>query len=932
MEKHNSCVNSLAIIEYIREKKPERLGELFEDLDLEKEGIRDPKSFLSDPNNWISSSLLIRLYDKAKKILNDAGAAYSIGYNSVLKKRLGYIQKIILFAVGNPARALKDLKRMNAHFNKTKEIELVNVTREGAEVRLLWSKDIPLTRDFCLMNKGIYQAVPGIWGLPPARLTETKCFFEGDDYCEYHLQWEGRSWIRDLFRHVCPPRSVVDATILELEKDKEVLRERYNQIHHLNLDLQHKVEQLTTLQETSTAVLSTLKLEELLDLILTRLLAVAQLDRAGIFLLDENSENLVFIHAVGLEPSLLAYFKGYQIPLKKVDNIIARTARENKPIIVRDVDRMPLNPENPLLLKLNPKAFILVPMTVRGRVVGIMMGDNRGDGRLVADLDGNFLTSFANHIAMALENATLYQKLRESERKYREIVENVSEGIWVLDGDGTVVFSNRRLGEMLGYEDLIGVNVYKLVEADGGRQMLVRVLMDNMKGKTAKEEVLLKGKGGEAISALISSVPIMKGNQYSGCLSMVTDLTEKKRIESRLLQAQKLESVGTMAGGIAHDFNNILTGILGYAALLKQKIDGSSDSGRYVEIIERSGLRASELVRKLLTFSRGSEKEGIVGVAAVGETVGETMELVHGSLPKNINVDISIKDDLPLIGCDPTQLQQVILNICLNARDAMPDGGSLSVMAEETDYAAMRAARPCIEASPGRYVLISISDTGTGILPENRERIFDPFFTTKEVGKGSGLGLAVVYGVVKGCGGCIRLESEVGKGTTFKLYFPVATSPGEQAEETSQVQTVSGSESILVVDDEEIVKNLAKEVLSLHGYRVMAARDGLEAVDLYRAFGKDIGLVLLDLVMPGLSGLETYKKLKAIDPEVRVLFCSGEDPGHSAAEEVRALGLPLVRKPFQLDALAKKVRDVLDAGMDPPHLEGADRAARSLEG
>ena len=910
MDKHTSCINSLAIIQYVGEKGPGKLAELFKDLGPEMEGVPDPKAFLSDPNNWISSSLMILLYERAKKILGDDEAAYKIGFNSVLKQHLGYIQKIIIYAFGNPAKGIRHTQRVNDHFNKTKRIELLSSSQNDAVIRLIWSKDMPLSRDLCSFNKGVYEAIPTIWGLPPARLEETKCFFKGDEYCEYHLQWETRNRVKDFYHTIFTPWKISQESIKELDRDKEILREKYNQIHQLNQDLQRKVDQLTTLQESSAAILSTLKLEELLDLILKRLLEVAHLDRAGIFLFDENKNSLILIHAVGVEPNTFTDLKGYQIPLDKKDNIIARTAREKKSVLIKNVEKIFLNPQNPLLLRLKPKAFVLVPMIVRGRLVGIMLGDNQNDRNFVTEIDKNFLTSFANQIAMALENANLYRKLEDSERKYREIVENVNEGIWILDGNGTIRFSNCHLREMLGYEDLVDHNVYSLVNEEG-KKVLLRVLMENMGGRTAKEEIVLQRKSGDPVSVLVSSVPIMTEDQYSGCLAMLTDLTDKKRIESRLLQAQKLESIGTMAGGIAHDFNNILTGILGYINLLKLKTRKDSDIGRYADIIERSSLRAADLVTKLLAFSRDSQP-GQSLVSAVNEIVQETLEFMKSSLPENIETGFSLQEDIPLISCDPTQVQQAILNICLNALDAMPDGGRLFVATSEVEYKEVRARCLDFIAHSGRYVCISISDTGIGIDPEVRDRIFDPFFTTKEVGKGSGLGLAMAYGIVKSSEGCIHVESGNGQGTTFELFFPVSESVTEPAKESSRNQALSGSETILVVDDEEIVRDLTLEVLSAHGYNVLLAQDGLEAIHVYKAFEHTIDLVLLDMIMPQMGGKEAYEKLKEINPDIKVLFCSGHGSDHKVCEELKKSGLPYSRKPFKIYDLARKVRQVLN--------------------
>ena len=910
MEKHNSCINSLAVIQYVEERKPGKLAELFKDLGPEMAGVSDPKAFLSDPNNWVSSSLMIQLYKRVRRILGDEDAAYKIGFNSVLNQHLGYIQRIIIYAFGNPAKAIRHTQRVNDHFNRTKRIELLSSSRNNAVIRLIWSKDMPLSRDCCLMNKGIYKAIPVIWGLPPSHLEETKCFFKGDEYCEYHLQWETRNRVKNFYHTIFTPWKISQDSIKELEKDKEILREKYNQIHQLNQDLQRKVDQLTTLQECSAAILSTLKLERLLDLILKRLLEVAHLDRAGIFLFDKDKNSLILIHAVGMEPDTFTDLKGYQISLDKKDNIIARTAREKRSVLVKDVEKMFLNPQNPLLLRLKPKAFVLVPMIVRGRLIGIMLGDNQSDRNFVTEIDKDFLTSFANQIAMALENANLYGKLEDSERKYREIVENVNEGIWILDGNGTIRFANCHLGEMLGYEDLVDHSVYSLVNEEG-KKVLLRVLMENMGGRTAKEEIVLQRKSGDPASVLISSVPIMTNDQYSGCLAMLTDLTDKKRIESRLLQAQKLESIGTMAGGIAHDFNNILTGILGYINLLKLKTGKDSDIGRYADIIERSSLRAADLVTKLLAFSRDS-RPGRSLVSAVNEIVQETLEFMKSSLPENIETGFSLQEDLPLISCDPTQVQQAILNICLNALDAMPDGGRLLVATSEVEYKEVRVRCPDFIAHPGRYVCISISDTGIGIEPEVMDRIFDPFFTTKEVGKGSGLGLAMAYGIVKSSEGCIYVESGDGQGTTFELFFPVTESVPELAKEPLKNQALSGSETILVVDDEKIIRDLTLEVLSAHGYNVLLAQDGLEAIHVYKAFGHNIDLVLLDMIMPRMGGKEAYEKLKEINPDIKVLFCSGHGSDHKVCEELKKIGVPYSRKPFKIYDLARKVRQVLN--------------------
>ncbi len=912
MEKHNSCINSKAIIQYIETEAPDKLSELLDELGPETNAIENKQEFLTNPNNWISSDLLIKLFDRAKTILNDPDAAFKIGYNSILRRHLGYIQKIIIYAFGNPQRVMARIQKINDHFNKTKRIELVESTSTSSIVRLHWQNGISLSKDFCLYNKGIYQAVPEIWGLPSAKLEETSCFFKGDPYCEYHISWKRPHKIKTILFNLIAPWRILRETIRELEQDKEVLRQKYNKIHELNIQLENKVEQLTILQESSAAILSTIDLKELLELILSRLARVANLDRAGIFLKDEKTRQLELIHAVGVDQSELDRLKGYHIPIDKMDNIIARSALKSEPVIVDDVKDLSLNPENLLLSSLNPRAFILVPLKARGRTVGIMLGDNSGDRSFTKDIDREFLKNFANHIAMALDNATLYARLQESEQKYREIVENVNEGIWILDEDATIQYANQHLKEMLGISDLKGKNVYKLLD-NANKKILLHIILENLIGRVARQEMQLTTANGEKKSVLLSSVPLYSDHEYSGSLSIITDLTEQKNMERQLLQVQKLESIGTMAGGIAHDFNNILTGILGYTNILQRELQDNPKWEKYVNVIEKSSLRAADLVRKMLAFSRDTSKRGTEPVN-VEEVLSETMTLLKSSFPKNIYVNIDVEPDLPMLLCDSTQIQQTVLNLCLNARDAMPNGGNLDISVSSATGAELKKLFRKLEINHNTYIRIKVADSGEGMDSATLERIFDPFFTTKEVGKGSGLGLAMVYGIVKGMDGHIIVNSDLGKGTTFELLLPITEDrEGRLFDTEAAGATLSGSETVLVVDDEEIIRDLVREVLEKLGYKVLLAKDGKEAVQIYRAFGSTIDIVILDIVMPGISGIETYQKLNTINPTVKVLFCGAKALSDTLFRDDPSLkDKPFAAKPFSINELPRTIRSILD--------------------
>jgi PAS domain S-box-containing protein len=501
--------------------------------------------------------------------------------------------------------------------------------------------------------------------------------------------------------------------------------------------------------------------------------------------------------------------------------------------------------------------------------------------------------------------------LEESARQYRELVENAHEGIWVIDENGLITFANQRLVAIMGQNSLLGRNISHLVAPDK-KKILIRLLLQNMHGAVAQEELQLTRMDGERLSAIVSSVPIMDGERYKGSFAMVTDITDKKRMEAQLLHRQKMESIGTMAGGIAHDFNNILTGILGYASLLKYRLGEQGDLQRFVQIIETSSLRAADLIRQLLAFSRGTQPEGYQLVSP-NRIIRETSKLLESSLGKNVELELDLNPSLPLVGANATQVQQAILNLCLNARDAMPDGGRMNISTGLVDLG--REGNHLyrnLAAEPGQYVRISVKDTGVGIPKENIDKIFDPFFTTKEVGKGSGLGLAMVYGIVKNSNGYIHVDSQEGKGSVFDLLFPVISGDQSHQPMDQLVLGLGGKETILLVDDEEMVRDLGNEILHKYGYHVISASDGEEALAIWNDKRREIALVILDLVMPNLGGPATLARMRELDPAVKVLICSGYRSKDNELKALQIADVPSILKPFRPEELATQVRQLLD--------------------
>jgi PAS domain S-box-containing protein len=619
------------------------------------------------------------------------------------------------------------------------------------------------------------------------------------------------------------------------------------------------------------------------------------------------------------------------VPTQKESNIIARVARTGKPELVDDVAASNINKENPLIKRFQPEAFIALPLKVRGKVLGVLVGDQEKSGGKVISTEKDFLISFSNQIAIAIHNANLYRKLEESERQYRELVENAHEGIWVVDENGLITFANQRLSAILGYDEMLGRNINELVPSDKKR-VLLNLLVQNMRGLVAQEEIEMLCNDGKLVSAIISSVPVIEGDRYKGSFAMVTDITDKKRMETKLLHQQKMESIGTMAGGIAHDFNNILTGVLGYASLLKHRLQEEPETQRFVEIIESSSLRAADLVRQLLAFSRGTQPEDLQ-VVYPNRVIRETARLLESSVGKDVVLELDLNPHIPPIAANATQVQQAILNLCLNARDAMPNGGKISISTAEVDLDVdLASAYQDLAAEPGKYICIRVADDGSGIPEENLDKIFDPFFTTKEVGKGSGLGLAMVYGIVQNARGYVQVQSEEEKGTEFNLFFRVAS--GKEQEPTlGQLKPgLEGNETILLVDDEPMVRDLGTEILRGYGYQVVEAADGVEALEIFNHKRAEIDLVILDLLMPKLSGKETLERLRQLDSTLKILICSGY--GTREPESQLLAGdrqTPLVHKPFKPEELVYAVRKILDIGGDTDSdTSGRSRGTRKV--
>ncbi len=400
-----------------------------------------------------------------------------------------------------------------------------------------------------------------------------------------------------------------------------------------------------------------------------------------------------------------------------------------------------------------------------------------------------------------------------------------------------------------------------------------------------------------------------QGNPKS-ILVVNTDITEKKQLEAQFLRAQRLESIGTLSGGIAHDLNNILTPILAISQLLPLAVPKADEQTQhFFNILENSAKRGATLVKQVLSFARGVQ--GDRTPLQVKHIISEIKDFARNTFPKSIEIQVGLPDNLRLISADATQIHQVLMNLCVNARDAMPHGGTLSIKAENIDID-QNYAKMNLDAGVGNYILVTVADTGTGIPPETKMRIFEPFFTTKQQGKGTGLGLSTTIGIIKSHGGFIHVYSEVGEGTKFQVYLPAVSTEEIVQDEKIEIPEGKG-ELILLADDEMSIRDITKTSLENYNYQVLIASDGIEAIALYAQYRNEISAVLMDMMMPEMDGVTTIRTLQRMNPQVKIIAVSGLATSDKVNAAMSSGAKLFLSKPYTSEELLRQLHQVLNA-------------------
>ena len=504
------------------------------------------------------------------------------------------------------------------------------------------------------------------------------------------------------------------------------------------------------------------------------------------------------------------------------------------------------------------------------------------------------------------------EALLEVAEKYRKIYENAIEGIFQITPEGRIISANPAFARMLGYEtptDLVTsiVDLREQVFATEKKQREFARLMATQ-GEVRDFEAQVKRKDGSvewvsinARSAGSEGCP----RYYEGTIESVG---ERKKLEAQLRHAQKMESIGTLAGGVAHDFNNVLTAIMGYCSLMRMKAGDNHPFLGYVNQIMEAANRASTLTQSLLAFSRKQAMEA--KAIDINETINGVGKLLRRIIGEDVELKTSLSEERLVVMAGEGQIGQLLMNLASNARDAMPEGGTLSLKTERVHLSP--GSLTGYKGKEGAYAALEVADTGTGMDERTKDQVFDPFFTTKEVGKGTGLGLSIVYGIVNQNRGYLDVSSTPGKGTKFTVYFPLTEAASDLEAMHERSELPGGSEMILVAEDNTQVREIVTATLSDFGYTVIEAFDGEDAVEKFNEHRAEIDLLLLDVIMPRKNGKETYKEIKKARPDIRAIFMSGYTGDILSRKGISREGIPMISKPIVVEKLLREIREVLD--------------------
>ncbi|MCK9276413.1 MAG: PAS domain S-box protein [Syntrophales bacterium] len=906
---------------------------------------------LDDDGHWLTQDQVDRFHRNLTEKIDVPNLPLQVGREFARSKAGGVISQYALGFI-TPGTAYAMLDKLHSRVSKATSQKVEPISKNKIRVIVTPKEGVDEKPFQCENRFGTFESIASLFTGKLAVVEHPTCVHRGDKSCTYIISWDQpRSFLWKRIRNygsligailtiaslfILPAHHVVifilsvavfiTAVFLYTEKlEKKEINTILNNQSILARDLLDQIsvsyDNSLLVQEIGQVTSKILDSREILKQITSIMAKRLKYERGLIYLSDAQDQYLTYAASYGFASELTEYLENMRFRLDNPSSKgeMIRAFNEQTPLMIRNADQTMYyrsDKTREFVHTIGTNSFICVPVAHEGKSLGILAVDSPISGKAPNQSDVNLIMGIANQIGVILKGVRAYQKLRESEERFRNLSENIPDIIATVDMEGRITYINPAVKKILGYSyaEVIGKYVIDFTKEEY-RSEYSEMMHRVQSGKEtiqSIEGILIHKDHRERLFDINLAPNLDSDNNITGLVANLKDITQQRMLETQLHHSSKMEAIGTLTGGISHDFNNILQALNGYTQLLLMNKDKTNTDSRYLANIEEMIKRATNLTRQLLLFSRKAEIRP--QPLDLNEEIKKCFDILSQTVAKMITITLDLAPDLGIINADASQMGQIIMNLVLNSCDAMPEGGKILITSEnETVHEDIFIDD--VNINHGQYIKICVADTGSGMTREVKERIFEPFYTTKD-GRGTGLGLAVVYGIVKNHSGAITCQSEYGRGTKFTIYLPRIDEPRQEGTIIRQSDVedsiLKGKETILIVDDEEMLLETGEAILTRYGYKTYIAKSGEEAIRIFAQEKGTIDLVFLDLIMPGMGGQKCLDALLKIDSSIPVVITSGYTAGVDARNILDKGASGFLNKPYQLQTLVETVRRTLD--------------------